>query len=185
MRLDSPAATLFAACVGLLFAPSFAVAAGPRSYHNDAFKVRAFEPPVGWEAQTASSYPRLLAAYEDKSGARLTLVAQRVAPGTTARALSDESRPALERQGFQSIVVTLERAPDGPEDAPPRVRLEASLDGGRRFVRQLYLVDEGIGYVMTLVGPATRSYSLRRDFDEAAQSLQLGDNPAAAAPSPR
>jgi hypothetical protein len=185
MRLDSRVAKLLAVSLCLLFAPPFAVAAGLRSYRNDALKVRAFEPPVGWEAQTAGSYPRLLAAYEDKSGARLTLVAQRVAPGTTARALSDESRPALERQGFRSIVVTLEHAPDGPEDAPPRVRLEASLDGGRRFVRQLYVVDEGIGYVMTLVGPATRSYSLRRDFDEAAQSLQVGDNPAATAPPPR
>jgi hypothetical protein len=157
-------------------------AAGTRSYRNEALKVRAFEPPVGWEPQTTGSYPRLLASYTDKNGARLTLVAQKVAPGTTARALADESRPALERQGFRSITIVLEPASD---DELPRVRLEASIDGGRRLVRQLYAVTEGFGYVVTLVGPAIRGYALKRDFDEAAQSLVVGDNPDGAAPARR
>ena len=40
----------------------FLVAAGGRQFHNEAMKVRGFEPPVGWEAQPVGSYARLLGA---------------------------------------------------------------------------------------------------------------------------
>src|SRR4051812_48121258 len=83
----------------------FLVAAGGRIFHNDAVKVRGFEPPVGWEAQAVGSYARLIGAWETKDGARLTLVAQRARPGAGARSLADESRAALERQGFRAIKV--------------------------------------------------------------------------------
>jgi hypothetical protein len=152
----------------------FLVAAGSgRVYRNDAMKVRAFEPPLGWTVQPTGSYPRLLAAWESHEGDRLTLVAQKIAPGTTARALADESRPALARQGFRNIAVTIERPPG---EALDRVRLEANIDDGRRVVRQLYAVTEGIGYVVTMVGATTRSWPLKRDFDEATQSLVVGDS---------
>jgi hypothetical protein len=55
-----------------------------------------------------------------------------------------------------------------------RVRLDALLDGGRRFVRQLYMVDGGIGYVVSMTGPMSKVLPMRRDFDEAVQSLSLG-----------
>lgn len=145
---------------------------GAPPYRNEAMKVRAFEPPVGWEAQTGSSYPRLLAAWETRDGARLTLVAQKLAGDTTARALLDESRPALERQGFRGITVTTPR-PAG--DDSDRVELEASADEGRKLVRQLYATAAGIGYVVTMVGPIARAPQLRRDFDEAVATLSVGD----------
>ena len=81
----------------------FLVAAGGRPYHNDAMKVRAFEAPLGWEPQPVGSYARLLAAWETKDGGRMTLVAQAVKPGTTARGLVAESRPALDRQRFRDL----------------------------------------------------------------------------------
>jgi hypothetical protein len=167
-------------CVVIALVPLVAVAAGGgRSYRNDAMKVRAFEPPPGWTLQPTAGAVRLLAAYEDHDGARLTLAAQKVAPGTTARALADESRPALERQGLRGVTVSVERSPG---DETERARVEATIDSGRRVFRQLYAVTEGFGYVMTMVGAQSRTHALKRDFDEAAQSLVVGDNGEPAAP---
>jgi hypothetical protein len=153
--------------------PSPARADG-RSYRNEAMKVRAFEPPLGWEPQSTGSYTRLLAQWADKDGDRLTLVAARVPPATTARQLADESRPALVRQGFKSIVETSEKAPGSDQ---MRLSLEARLDDGRKLARQLYVINGGIGYVITMIGSAMRAPQLRRDFDEAALSLELGSEP--------
>lgn len=155
----------------LLLVGAVASAAGGRAYRNDALKVR-FEAPVGWEALGAGNYPRLLAAYEDRDGGRMTLVSQKVAVGTTARALVEESRAALVRQGFRNVVVGVDKG-----DAT-RMRLEAEIGGGRGIVRQLYAVTEGTGFVVTVAGPMLKGSQLKRDFDDAATSLVLGDAPA-------
>ena len=148
------------------------VAAGGRPFHHDAMKVHAFEAPVGWEPQPVGSYARLLAAWETKDGGRMTLVAQPAKDGTTARSLADGSRPSLTRQGFRDIKVS---APQQPTDDSDRLVLDAIVDDGHRFVRQLYAVASGIGYVVTMVGPIARAPQMRRDFDEAANSLSVGD----------
>jgi hypothetical protein len=150
----------------------FTVAAGGRTFRHDAMKVRGFEPPVGWEPRQASSYPRLLAMWETKEGGRMTLVAQKLKREATARQLVEESRGALERQGFRAIAIADER-PSG--DDSQRARLDATVDDGHKFVRQLYVVWGGIGYVLTMVGPIARAPQMRRDFDEAATSLSVGD----------
>ncbi len=150
----------------------FLVAAGGRPYHNDAMKVRGFEAPLGWEPQPTGSYARLLGAWETKDGGRMTLVAQKVKDGTTARALVDESRPALERQKFRDLKVS---AAPAAGDQSDRVVLDAVVDDGPRFMRQLYVVAGKLGYVVTMVGPVTRAPQMRRDFDEAAASLTVGD----------
>ena len=162
------------------WAPPFLVAAllplvagaGGRSFHHDAMKVRGFEAPIGWEPQPTGSYPRLLAQWETKDGGRMTLVAQKLRAELGARALATESRPALERQGFRAITLADER-PAG--DDSERVRLDATVDDGHRFVRQLYVVADGIGYVLTMVGPLARAPQMRREFDEAAVSLSVGE----------
>jgi hypothetical protein len=144
----------------LVLLVSLTVAAGGRSFRHDAMKVRGFEPPVGWEPRQASSYPRLLAMWETKEGGRMTLVAQKLKREATARQLAEESRGPLERQGFRAIAIA--------DDRP-------SGDDGHKFVRQLYVVWGGIGYVLTMVGPIARAPQMRRDFDEAATSLSVGD----------
>ena len=157
----------------------FLVAAGGRPFHNDALKVRGFEAPLGWEPQPVSSYARLLAAWETKDGGRLTLVAQAVQPGTTARGLVDESRPALQRQRFRDL--RLSPAPPAGDESD-RVVLDGVVDDGHLFMRQLYVVAGGIGYVVTMVGPIARAPQMGRDFDEAATSLTVGDAGGAATP---
>jgi hypothetical protein len=159
----------------------FLVAAGGSRYRNDAMKVRAFEAPLGWESQPVGSYARLLAAWETKDGGRMTLVAQKVKDGASARALADESWPALERQGFREIKLT-EVRPAG--DDSDRVVLDASIEQGRRFVRQLYVVAGSLGYVVTVAGPIARAAAIRHDFDEAAASLSVGDS-GDATPNPK
>jgi hypothetical protein len=150
----------------------FLVAAGGRSFHHDAMKVRGFEAPMGWEPQPTGSYPRLLAQWETKDGGRMTLVAQKVRGELDARGLAAESKPALERQGFRAITIAAQ-APSGDES--DRARLDATVDDGHRFVRQLYVVADGIGYVLTMAGPITRAPQMRRDFEEAAASLSVGE----------
>jgi len=156
----------------------FLVAAGGSRYRNDAMKVRAFEAPLGWESQPVGSYARLLAAWETKDGGRMTLVAQKVKAGTAAQVLAEESKPALERQGFRDIKLTT--VPPAGDDSD-RVVLDASIDQGRRFVRQLYVVGGSLGYVLTMAGPIAHAAAMRHDFDEAATSLSVGDYGDAAA----
>jgi hypothetical protein len=182
-RRQSPVAVSFARGVALALAALALATLAPRitradgrGFHHEAMKVRAFEPPIGWELQPTGSYARLLALWTDKDGDRLTLVAARVAATMTARALADESRPALLRQGFKTIVETSDKALLGDL---PRLRLDAQLDEGRKLARQLYVVSDGIGYVITMIGPMTRAPQLRRDFDEAVLTLELGVEPRA------
>src|SRR4051794_18615596 len=144
----------------------FLVAAGPsRVYRNDALHVRAFAPPQGWELAPQSSYPRLLASYSHSEGARITLSGQRVAASATAHDLATQSKVPLEKQGFSNIRITR----DGD-----RTHLDADLDGGRRFAKQVYVVSTGFGYVITLVSPLAAAAHAAADFDEAVRSLQLG-----------
>jgi hypothetical protein len=149
----------------LALLPLLVAAGSGHIYRNEEKNLRAFEAPVGWELVPQASYPRLLASYSHKDGGKLTLVAQREPAGRDARALAEESRAALMRQGFQQIQLTSEGG---------RVRLDALLDGGRRFARQLYIVEGGLGYVLTMTGPMSKAMAMRRDFDEAVQSLSIG-----------
>jgi hypothetical protein len=136
-----------------------------RGYRNEAMHVRGFEPPAGWVQAPQGSYPRLLTSYTHREGGRLTLAAQRVAPGTTALKLAESSRAALERQGFAQVQI----ASDGA-----RARLTATLDGGKRIARQLYAVDSDHGYVVTLIAPATVETAMLHDYEEALRTLQIG-----------
>jgi hypothetical protein len=148
----------------IVFAASIA-AGGARVYRNDQARVRAFAPPAGWELAPQSSYPRLLAAYIGAEGAKLTLAGQRLSRDQSAIALANDARPALERQGFFKVRVS----PDGD-----RARIDAELDGGKRYLKQLYLVDGGWAYVVTLIAPTASAERTSAEFDEAVRSLQIG-----------
>jgi hypothetical protein len=139
-----------------------------RNYRNEAMRVRSFEPPASWQLAPQSSYPRLLALYVNADGGRITLTGQKVPAGTTPSTILAQSRPALERQGMAELKIT----PD-PRD-PGRIALEATFDGGRRLLRQLYIVDGNLGYVVTLVAPQSRASTMLRDYDVALRSLVIG-----------
>jgi hypothetical protein len=152
--------------VAALALASIAAGTSARTYRNEALHVRSFEPPPGWEKAPQGSYPRLLAAYSHREGGHLTLSAQQVAPGTSALKLAEQARVPLERQGFTAVRVTADGA---------RARLEATLDGGKRFGRQLYLVDGNMAFVVTLVAPQQSAAAMVRDFEESLRTLQIGN----------
>jgi hypothetical protein len=157
-----------------IFAFVAVAAAAPfsaRSYRNEAARVSVIVPPPGWEQAPQSTYPRILATWSQRD-ARITLSAERApnpdAGAFDAQALVDRSRPALQRQGFYGLEV----APDTADTS--RRRLHARLEGGRRFLVQLYIVDEGWTYVLTLVGPTADEKRLTSEFDDTVRSLVLG-----------
>jgi hypothetical protein len=151
-------------------------AGGPHVYRNDQARVRAFAPPAGWELAPQSSYPRLLAAYLGAEGAKLTLAGQKLSRAEqSALSLAEEARPALEKQGFTKVKV----APEGD-----RARVDADLDGGKRYMKQLYLVDGGWAYVVTMVAPSSSAARTGPDFDEAVRSLQIAGSTGAPPPQP-
>lgn len=157
----------FRSFTALLFAVAVAAAAGPnggRAYRNEAARVRSFEAPPGWQPTPQASYPRLLCSFTHGDGGRLTLVQQKVQPGTTAEALAGAAAPALSQQGYQEI----KKSGDAE-----RARLDAKLDGGRRFLKQLYVVDGGSAWVLSLVAPTVQEPLMARDFDAAARSLVI------------
>jgi hypothetical protein len=158
----------FLAAISLLSIATGGVAIGAgsaRLYRNPTMRVRSFEPPAGWEPSPAGAYPRLLVAYTHAEGGRMTLTAQRVGSATTAARLAAEARPPLEKQGFTSIRLKQEGA---------RTHLEAELAGGQRLARQLYVVEEGFAYVVTLIAPLAAATQATADFDAAIRSLSLG-----------
>ena len=141
-----------------------------RTYRNEAARVGVIVPPPGWEIAPQSTYPRILATWSQRD-ARLTLSAERApspdAGAFDAQTLVERSRTALQRQGFYGLEVT----PDPVDTA--RRRLHARLDGGRRFLLQLYVVEEGWSYVLTLVAATADEKRLSTEFDETVRSLVL------------
>jgi hypothetical protein len=140
--------------------------------HNEAAKVRDLVVPSGWTATSPSSDARLIGAWENKDGARMSLVAERVKDGVTASALLADARSTLARQGFKDLAGYAERpGADGRE----RARLDGSLDGGRVVMHQLYVVADGFGYVLTVAGASKKAPELKRAFDEVSSTLAVGD----------
>ncbi len=177
-------ALAFALALALVLAGSFASvarAAGPivaRLYRNDSLHIRAFEPPPSWQPAPQANYPRILVAYSHPDGGRLTLAAQKTAAGATAEEVARQAKAGLEKQGFSDVKIAIDRD-SGPT---PHALLDAKLEGGRRFLKQLYVVDGGLAYVVSLVAGRVNQPEMAKDFDWSVRSLQLGSLPAADAP---
>ncbi len=146
-----------------------AVASGPnRLYRNDGLRVRAFEAPPGWRAAPQSSYPGLLVLLNHDDGSRLTLTAQKLAGPMDAQTLALRARDALTRHGFGQW-----KEGRDTRDAA-RARLSGSFDGGHRQLRQVYVVDHDLGYVVTLMTATSDTADRLNDFEAAAHSLIVG-----------
>lgn len=144
-----------------------------RIYKNDDCRVAQLELPRGWEITPSGqiAYPRLLVV-ATAGPARIVLGVQRVLPGTDALGVATEARAVLARQGWRDPRVT----PEGE-----RVILEAALTAPPRFLRQVYLVDGDLAFVLTLVAPVDRRERTLREFEGVVRSLDiirpaLGDN---------
>ncbi len=166
-------ATFFAP---IFFALSLACAANataapsPRLLRAPPQRILAFDPPASWDRAPTPPSSRLLATWAHRDSGRLTIAAQQVGNQGDAGKLFDESRGSLERQGW-----TITRVDRPKSGVTPRVVVDATLDKGKRVARQLYLVEGGFVYVVTLVAPEEHAAERLRDFDDAVGTLKLGD----------
>ncbi len=144
----------------------------PRILRAPAQRILSFDPPGTWERAPTPPSSRLLATWAHRDAGRLTIAAQQVGDVTDAAKIFDESRASLERQGWS--ITHVDRAKAGAPSG--RVTVDASLDKGKRIGRQLYLVEGGFVYVITLVAPQEQAADRLRDFDDAVASLKLGDS---------
>jgi hypothetical protein len=151
-------------CVFLVCASIAFAAPSARLFHSSAYLIAAVDPPTGWELAASPPSSRLLATWTHRDGARLTLVAEASAE-TDAGKLFDRAKTGIERQAW--VVKHVDRQ-------PTRVTVEATVDRGRRVGRQLYAVEKGFSYVLTLVAPADQATDRARDFDDTVSSMRIG-----------
>lgn len=135
-----------------------------RSYQNAELRIGEFKVPAGWELVRQVSYPRIVVLAATSDGARLTLGVQRVEAGASALTLAADARAALERQRFTDVRVDPESDDAARAHFPEAMRLEAAFDRGRSVLRQEYIVDGDLAYVLTLYGPAARATRLGREL---------------------
>ena len=182
-------------------APQAAVAAGlvavallstvawaGRTYSNEAWRITSFEVPRGWarvqDAQVPWPGVLLIATAPANAAAhdaRLVVAAQHVGPGQDPLELAAAARPALLKQGFEGARVSPKSSGGGGE---PRCQIDATLDGGKRVMRQVYVVAQDVAVVMTLTAPAAAAGPSLRAFDAAVDSLALDQSIASAPPTP-
>jgi hypothetical protein len=148
----------------LVAAPAFAT--GPlRTLRAPAQHVLGYEPATGWERAAAPPSSRLLASWTHHDGGKLTFVAERSSGKQTSQQIYEANKALLEKQGW-----TIGKS----ETKGTRTLVEATLDKGKRFARQLYIVEEGFAYVITLVAPIEQRDERTREFDDAVTAMKLG-----------
>ena len=148
-----------------------------RAYRSEAFHVRLFQPPPSYSPAPPSTYVRILALFTHPSGARLTLAAERVAPGGRLEDFVAKSRTALEHQGFR-----LQPNSAGTLGPHASIRVFGTLVSDGRVLRQLYVLAEPFAYVITLIGPGSAAASLERDFEESVASFTVDGTTVAPVP---
>ncbi len=164
--------------------------AGPELRSRE-WAIDGFKPPPRWEAtpRERPSYPQLIAWASRGDGqerAVISLVAKRVAAGTTVRELLPEawslkSWPRVENVRVQ-VLSTMGWSAGFTGNL--RVQVDAVLPATQReraqVVRQYLFLNGPIAYTMTLVAPAEQAAARLRDLDDTASNLV----PLETAPSP-
>ena len=168
--LQSSALRFFVAAVCCTIGSTTAASPSQRLVKSPAHRLQSIEPPPGWELSPSPPSSRLLATWTHREGARLTLAAEQTA-GLDANQLFARSRSSLERQGWTIVKAT---PSVGKTAGSQRVAVEATLDKGKRSARQLYLIEEGFAYVLTMVNASEQTAARQRDLDETIASMRVG-----------
>ncbi len=145
-------------------------AVGPSRRFQSADLRCAFTLPRGWEPAPQIGYPRVLVLANAPDGARLDLVVQPVGAGTSAITLAADARAALVKLGFGDLRVSPEADERVTHDA---ARLEGRGAGGRTLLRQEYLVDGNLAWVLTVATPASRPARVGSEFLDALLALEI------------
>jgi hypothetical protein len=137
--------------------------------------------PRGWELSEQRSYPGIIArGFEHQTGARLSLAAEHVAADETLAHYVERSQASLLKLGYRVSQVARREE--------QVVVMDTLTPDRRRQIRQAYLLEAGVGYVLT---EAVRADAARvsRPFDafeETLKSLTIhpAPPPSPAAPEP-
>lgn len=154
--------------LALVSPPSGRAASRDRIYRNPECGIRLFEVPRGWQVvpRTQVGYPRVLLLAE-RERAHLVLAVQGIRSPTTAMSLADQAMQALQEQRWEKLLT---------REVGNIARLEGEVEGGRRLLRQAYVVSnpaDEVAYVLTVVTPKEVSERVLRDFEAALQSLAI------------
>jgi hypothetical protein len=165
------AAVTVAAVVALSAAAARAEVFG-KTYRSADFGVE-ITVPRGFEISEQRSYPGILArAFEHTTGARLSLAAQRLHPGETARAYVERNQQTLRKLNYKLGVATT--------NSLGAVILDGTTPDGAVAIRQAYVIRDDVAFILTLaVAPATMRY-YGRAFDETLRSMSIARAPASA-----
>lgn len=126
--------------------------------------------PRGWLLTEQTSYPNILLwmVRHDPAG-KMLLSAERVEPDLDALAYANRTLALLEPLGFEGRAPTVHSSTGA---------YYSDLDNGVTFLRQAYLVSDGIGYSLTLAaGDATIRGQHSRAFDYALRSIRVRRGP--------
>ncbi|HEU5058894.1 MAG TPA: hypothetical protein VFU21_20310 [Kofleriaceae bacterium] len=133
-------------------------------FQSGAWRVR-LSAPRGWQLTEKTAYPNVLLRMVRRApDGKMLLSAERLEPGTDARAYAVKTAELLKRMGFNV--------------RPPQLHSSTGAyfvdsQRGPSYLRQAFLVSGTIGYSLTLEAPSSRVRSQHlRAFDFTLRSLQ-------------
>jgi len=134
-------------------------------FQSGTWRVR-LSAPRGWQLTEKTSYPSVLLRMVRRApDGKMLLTAERISPGTDARAYALKTVELLKRMRF--------------EVRPPQLHSSTGayfIDShrGESYLRQAFLVSGTIGYSLTLEAPSNRIRSQHlRAFDYTLRSVQI------------
>ena len=134
------------------------------TFRSPQWGVELVAPP-DWQLSGQRSYPGILLFGSHKRGGRLNLAVQRVIPGETLRFFSDRNSAALRKLGYTIVSTT-------PHRLGALVVESATPDRATR-VRQAYLVQNGVGYVLTMAVPTDQVRFYVRAFEDLLRGMSF------------
>lgn len=134
-------------------------------FQSGTWRVR-LSAPRGWQMTEKTAYPNVLLRMVRRApDGRMLLSAERVAPGTDARAYAVKTAELLKTMRFNV--------------RPPQLHSSTGAyfvdsQRGEAYLRQAFLVSGTIGYSLTLEAPSNRVRSQHlRAFDFTLRSVQI------------
>ena len=134
-------------------------------FQSGAWRVR-LSAPRGWQMTEKTAYPNVLLRMVRRApDGKMLLSAERIQPGTDARAYAMKTAELLKKMTFNV--------------RPPQLHSSTGAyfvdsQRGQSYLRQAFLVSGTIGYSLTLEAPSNRVRSQHlRAFDYTLRSVQI------------
>jgi hypothetical protein len=131
-------------------------------YRSDRYRVEMLVPKE-WTLSEDVAYPGMLAVAVHKTGARLTLSVQSVPHEVASKDYVDRNEKALRKLGYR--IGGVATRPGGA------LVIDAAAPGGKKRVRQAYLLHDQTAYILTLAASTQAMPGFLSAFDYVLSSL--------------